>query len=105
MLLMSRNIGWYLLISFADYPHSAGTWSWDDEADQVILVVQNIRRSLVEYSDIMWLTSDESQGSKKETICHRTMSKTNPWVEITVSVNALQTHLDHGDKIGACGKF
>jgi hypothetical protein len=66
--------------------------------------VQNIRRSLVEYSNIMWETSDESLGPKKETICHRTASKTNPLVEITVSANALQTHLDHGDFIGKCGK-
>lgn len=67
----------------------------------MILVVQSLRRSLVEYSEIMWKTSDESLG-KKETICHRTMSEKNPWVEITVSVNALQTHLDHGDFVGQC---
>lgn len=41
---------------FADYPHSAGTWSWDTDADQVVLVVQGLRRSLVEYSKIMWQT-------------------------------------------------
>jgi hypothetical protein len=51
------------------------------------------------------LTSDESLGKDKETICHRTKSEKNPWVEITVSVNALQTHLDHGDFIGKCQTF
>ncbi|KAL3767439.1 hypothetical protein ACHAWO_012829 [Cyclotella atomus] len=71
-----------------NYPHSAGTWSWDTDADQVVLVVQGLRRSLVEYSKIMWQTSEK-----------------NPWVEITVSVNALQTHLDHGDFIGKCQTF
>jgi hypothetical protein len=57
----------------------------------------------VEYSEIIWRTSDQSLGSKKETICHRASSTKNPWVEITVSVNALQTHLAHGDLIGKCG--
>jgi hypothetical protein len=48
----------YILMAypFADYPHSAGTWSWDTDADQVVLVVQGLRRSLVEYSKIMWQT-------------------------------------------------
>ena len=38
----------------ANYPHHEGTWGWEKQADQVVLVVRNIRRSLVEYSDILW---------------------------------------------------
>lgn len=38
----------------ANYPHHEGIWGWDQEADQVIMVVRNIRRSMVEYHDILW---------------------------------------------------
>ena len=30
----------------ANYPHHEGVWGWGDEADQVLLVVRNIRRSM-----------------------------------------------------------
>jgi len=38
----------------ANYPHHEGIWGWGDRADQVIMVVRNIRRSMVEYHDILW---------------------------------------------------
>jgi hypothetical protein len=37
----------------------------------------------------------------KTTICHRTGSETNPWVEITVSDNSLDAHRRHGDQVPA----
>jgi hypothetical protein len=37
----------------------------------------------------------------KVTICHRTGSSSHPWVEITVSRNALPAHQAHGDIIPA----
>jgi hypothetical protein len=42
-----------------------------------------------------------SSDQYKTTICHRTGSATNPWVEITVSNNALPAHAAHGDIIPA----
>ena len=38
----------------ANYPHHEGIWGWQDKADQMIMVVRNIRRSMVEYHDILW---------------------------------------------------
>merc|ERR1719287_409662 len=37
-----------------NYPHHEGIWGWGTAADQVILMVPNIRRSMVEYHDILW---------------------------------------------------
>eukprot|EP00956_Cyclotella_meneghiniana_P001989 scaffold2242_cov57-Cyclotella_meneghiniana.AAC.3 len=38
----------------ANYPHHEGIWGWGTNADQVVMVVKNIRKSLVEYHDILW---------------------------------------------------
>ena len=38
----------------------------------------------------------------KVTVCHRTHSRSNPKVTITISRKALPKHLAHGDTIGAC---
>jgi hypothetical protein len=38
----------------ANYPHHEGIWGWGDVADQVVLMVRDIRVSLVEYHDILW---------------------------------------------------
>jgi ABC-type sugar transport system substrate-binding protein len=46
--------------------------------------------------------SAAAQYAAKETICHKTGSTTNPEVTITVSGNAVEAHLAHGDELGAC---
>jgi hypothetical protein len=38
----------------------------------------------------------------KVSLCHRTASKKNPWIQLDVSQSAVQAHLDHGDFIGDC---
>ena len=38
----------------ANYPHHEGIWGWGTNADQIVLVVKNLRKSLVEYHDILW---------------------------------------------------
>mmetsp|Transcript_11454 Transcript_11454/g.16684 ORF Transcript_11454/g.16684 Transcript_11454/m.16684 type:complete len:689 (-) Transcript_11454:183-2249(-) len=38
----------------ANYPHHEGIWGWGDVGDQVLLVVSDLRKSLVEYHDILW---------------------------------------------------
>uniref|UniRef100_A0A7S2IES7 Uncharacterized protein n=1 Tax=Helicotheca tamesis TaxID=374047 RepID=A0A7S2IES7_9STRA len=37
-----------------NYPHHEGVWGWDNAADQVIMVVRNIRSAMVEYHDILF---------------------------------------------------
>lgn len=32
----------------ANYPHHEGIWGWGNAADQVVLMVRNIRKSMVE---------------------------------------------------------
>ena len=47
----------------ANYPHHEGTWGWNDVADQVVMMVRNIRRSMVEYHDILWdIASAKASG-------------------------------------------
>ena len=41
-----------------NYPHPAGVWSWGSEANEVALIVQFIRRDMVEYADIVWYQND-----------------------------------------------
>jgi len=38
----------------ANYPHHEGIWGWGGVADQVVLMIKNMRESLVEYHDILW---------------------------------------------------
>jgi len=38
----------------ANYPHHEGIWAWGSRVDQVVIVVCHIRRSMVEYHDILW---------------------------------------------------
>jgi len=58
--------------------------------------------------DASWCSKEQDNGGGpkgKITICHRTASATNPWLVITVSVNAWPAHQEHGDLLytgGSC---
>jgi hypothetical protein len=45
------------------------------------------------------LTSSSAQYQYKVTICHKTHSAKNPWVQISVSNKSLPAHFAHGDFI------
>eukprot|EP00804_Cyclotella_cryptica_P016371 CCRYP_009922-RD/>CCRYP_009922-RD protein AED:0.13 eAED:0.13 QI:493/1/1/1/0.87/0.77/9/197/472 len=38
----------------ANYPHHEGIWGWGTNADQVVMVIRNIRLSMEEYHDILY---------------------------------------------------
>lgn len=44
----------------------------------------------------------EELKEHKVTVCHKTGSDNNPWVQIEISENALSAHLEHGDIQGNC---
>jgi hypothetical protein len=42
-------------------------------------------------------SSTTTTEGKKVTLCHKTGSKSHPWVKIRVSKNAVKAHMRHGD--------
>ncbi len=51
--------------------------------------------------------STTTSSDKRVALCHKTGSKSNPWVKIVVSKNAVAAHLRHGDTLvpaGGCPK-
>lgn len=44
----------------------------------------------------------EELREHKVNVCHKTGSQSNPWVQIEISENAMNAHLEHGDIQGNC---
>ena len=47
----------------SNYPHHEGYWSWGNRVDQVVMVVRNMRRTMVEYHDILWDIATAKQSN------------------------------------------
>lgn len=43
-----------------------------------------------------------NSGNQKVRICHQTNNPNNPWAEICVPVESVESHLAHGDVLGSC---
>ena len=63
----------------------------EELAEEAIELLEAILDADEDVSD-----EDDDSGNEKITICHKGHS-------ITISINALQAHLNHGDYIGECG--
>lgn len=57
--------------------------------------------TLVKQDQDLRRSADEIK-EHKQNICHKTGSESNTWVQIEVSKNALESHLEHGDIQGSC---
>lgn len=66
------------------------------EASKDSVIIAKIPKSSVQ---------TQTQTEQKIVICHKTNGNSNNTQTIEVSVSALQSHLDHGDKIGACDGY
>lgn len=66
------------------------------EASKDSVIIAKIPKSSVQ---------TQTQTEQKIVICHKTNGNSNNTETIEVSVSALQSHLDHGDKIGACNGY
>lgn len=65
----------------SNYPHHEGIWSWGNEADQVVLVMRDLRSTLVEYHDILWDIGYAKTYSESSTVNERLYSERPPLVD------------------------
>lgn len=62
---------------------------------RIIAVLGVTSLALLGASATALATDESSGGGEKITICHATGSETNPYVPITISLNALKAHMGH----------
>mmetsp|Transcript_9503 Transcript_9503/g.11944 ORF Transcript_9503/g.11944 Transcript_9503/m.11944 type:complete len:420 (+) Transcript_9503:45-1304(+) len=58
----------------ANYPHHEGIWAWGKNADQVVMIVRNIRHTLAEYHDFVW-DAEYTKTWEDATLDHDTNSE------------------------------
>jgi hypothetical protein len=54
---------------------------------------------IVTLSFALLALASAAKAGERVRVCHYTESESNPTVEIVISYNALQNHLDHGDAV------
>ena len=108
--ILNADIINHLGTSFIDVEYDADIWmqlqNVDENFWEILIKDENANPLMIKTNQVQGGYDDDSiwysNNGNKVTICHIPPGNSANAHEITISVNALDTHLAHGDSIGAC---
>ncbi|EJK48025.1 hypothetical protein THAOC_33214 [Thalassiosira oceanica] len=77
----------------ANYPHHEGIWGWGDNADQVVMMVRNIRKSMVEFDYYM------EGGLMRDIYTHR-ITTPHHWNMVVMPTAYTRDELEYDSVVG-----